>query len=130
VARFGFVDGLEGESLRYRYFLFESNFNGSWDRYIDTFSSILGFGMRGLWGACPGFPGPRPLGPFKQYIRDNQLDVAHYYVGYPDASTRTIEGALELRARFAPLRALAAEADAATFAGAWEAFLTEQQHNV
>jgi hypothetical protein len=129
-ARFAFVDDLEGERLPNRYLLFESNFNGSWDRYIDTFSSILGTGMWALWGACPGFPGPRPLGPFKRYIRDNGLDVAHYYVAYPEASARTILGALELRAAFAPLPARAQELDAEAFAVEWEAFLTGQQRHV
>lgn len=130
VARFGFVADLEGEKLPYRYFLFESNFNGSWERYIDTFSYILGHGMRGLWGACPGFPGAKPVTGFKRYIHGNELECDHYYVAYPEASARTILGALELERGFKAFRATARGKDAEGFLAAWEQFLTRHQRHV
>ena len=34
------------ESLKYDYLFFCSNFNGSWDQYIDAFSDILPRGMK------------------------------------------------------------------------------------
>jgi hypothetical protein len=130
VARFGLVDDLEGEGLPCRYFLFESNFNGSWERYIDMFSSILGGGMNRLWGASPGFPGARPVTPFKRYIHDNELECDHYYVAYPDASARTIIGALELERHFQQLRTEARGKDAEAFLALWKQFLTRNQRHV
>ncbi len=129
VARFSFVRGLEGEHLPHRWFLFESNFNGSWDRYIDTFSYILGHGMRGLWGACPGFPGAKPVTRFKQYIAGNELRCAHYYVAYEDASARTVLAALRLEESFEQFKRTARK-DPDGFLEDWHAFLTANQHHV
>ena len=36
-----FPDGAGGERLNHTYLLFESNFNGTWDQYIDAFSEIV-----------------------------------------------------------------------------------------
>jgi hypothetical protein len=36
-----FPDGGSGEKLHYPYLMFESNFNGSWDQYIDAFSEVV-----------------------------------------------------------------------------------------
>lgn len=130
VARFGFVDDLPGEQLPHRYFLFESNFNGSWDRYIDTFSYILARGMRALWGACPGFPGAKPTTRFKEYIRGNELRCDHYYVAYPEASARTVLAALELQAGFDEFRAAVRGKDAQKFEAEWKVFLDRYQQHV
>ena len=64
-----FPDGGDGERLHYPYLLFESNFNGSWDQYIDAFSEVVPTRMKGIWGTSYGFPGPIPVEPFKDYIR-------------------------------------------------------------
>lgn len=50
----------EPERLRYRYLLFESNFNGTWDEYIDAFSQIVPRRMKAIWASSYGFPGPLP----------------------------------------------------------------------
>ena len=36
-----FPDGGTGERLHHTYVLFESNFNGAWDEYIDAFSEVV-----------------------------------------------------------------------------------------
>jgi hypothetical protein len=78
------------ESLRYTYLLFESNFNGGWDDYIDTFSYIIPVPMWLAWGSSFGFPGPRPVSRFKAYIEKNQFPVVHYYSAYPKSSTTMV----------------------------------------
>jgi hypothetical protein len=57
-------DRRRGERVRYRYLLFESNFNGTWDEYIDAFSEVVPTRMRLIWGSSYGFPGPLPVEPF------------------------------------------------------------------
>lgn len=130
VARFGFVDDLPGERLPYRYLLFESNFNGSWDRYIDTFSYVLAPGMRALWGAGPGFPGAKPTTRFKEYIRGNELPCDHYYVAYPEASARTVIAALKLQAGFDEFLSSVRGAGDDDFLAGWNAFLERHQNHV
>ena len=48
----------DGEKLGHEYLLFESNFNGTWDQYIDAFSEVVPFRMKAIWGTSYGFPGP------------------------------------------------------------------------
>ncbi len=65
--------GQPHERLRHPLLLFESNYNGTFDQYIDAFSQILTKGMTAIWGTSYGFPGPRPVAPFKRYIRANEF---------------------------------------------------------
>src|SRR5580704_18069461 len=37
------------EELRYDYLLFFSNFNGTWNQYIDAFSAVLSQGLDLIW---------------------------------------------------------------------------------
>jgi hypothetical protein len=88
--------GLRGRRRTRTYLLFESNFTGRWDQYIDAFAYVLGSRMSLIWGGAYGFPGPRPAEPFKRYIRRNELPAAHFYSSYPEATTTTILHALRL----------------------------------
>ena len=56
-----FPDQGEGEQLHHTYLLFESNFNGTWDQYIDAFSEVVPLRMKAIWGTSFGFPGPLPV---------------------------------------------------------------------
>ena len=57
-----------GEPLHYDYMFFESNFNGTWEQYIDAFSDVLPTGLNVIWYWSVRFPGSRPTTPFKMYI--------------------------------------------------------------
>lgn len=116
--------------LRNRYLFFESNFNGTWDEYIDAFSEVVPWRMRAIWGTSYGFPGPRPVGPFKDYIRANDLPVLHYYSAYPEATTTQVRAALRVRDRLEPLRAAAPGLSPERFQARWQAFLTDVQHDL
>jgi hypothetical protein len=106
---------------------FESNFNGGWEEYIDAFSHILTRGMKFFWGSSYGFPQPLPTAPFKDYIRQNQLDAAHFYSAYPDYTTTMVRAALALEPKIAALKQSAAGMSPEEFANAWQALLTEHQ---
>lgn len=86
------------EELKDDYFLFTTNFNGSWDQYIDAFGLIKGVrkGLNWLWWASRGFPGAWPMRPFKRYIHYYEYPLALYYNGYPGMSVRDIHAATEL----------------------------------
>ena len=125
--RWAIVDGLPGETLRYRYLFFESNFDGPWQHYIDAFAYVVPKWIRLTWGRGPSFPGPPPAEPLKAWIAMNSLDGGHYYCAYPQASTRMVKGALEVRERFERLVEDSARLDPEAFAAAYERFLVESQ---
>jgi hypothetical protein len=125
-----FPDGSGGEKLNYPYLMFESNFNGSWDQYIDAFSEVVPSRMKGIWGTSYGFPGPIPVEPFKDYIRANEYVANHYYNAYPGSTTTEIISAAKVVEAVAALRARAPSLDPAAFKTAYEDMLTSIQHDL
>jgi hypothetical protein len=125
-----FPDGGDGERLHYPYLLFESNFNGSWDQYIDAFSEVVPRRMKGIWGTSYGFPGPIPVEPFKDYIRANEYVANHYYNAYSGATTTEIISAARVAAALDDLRARASSLDPDAFKVAYEDMLTSLQHDL
>ena len=127
-ARWTIVERLPGHPpLRSPILLFESNFNGDWAQYIDAFAYVIPERMTGVWGTSWGWPGARPAGPFKAYIRRNEHDAAHFYAAYPEATVTEVLKSLELKRRY---DAFAAEAEGMTpgeFDAAWTRFLTDVQ---
>lgn len=89
--------GQPRESLAHKLLMFESNYNGSFDPYIDGFAYVLGEGMSKIWGTSYGFPGPRPVTPFKRYIKANEFTADHYYSAYPTATATMITSALTVK---------------------------------
>jgi hypothetical protein len=96
--------------------MFESNYNGTFEQYIDAFAKVLGTGMNMFWFTSFGFPGPLPVQPFKDYIRANEFVLDHYYSAYPTESATQVVTALELRARHIAFRNSAEGLEPATFA--------------
>lgn len=122
-----FPDSNGGERLNHTYLLFESNFNGTWDQYIDAFSEVVAFRMKSIWGTSYGFPGPLPVEPFKAYIRQNEYVANHYWSAYPGATTTEVISAGRVEEALNALRAQASKLDADAFKVAYEAFLTDVQ---
>ncbi len=125
--RWTIVPGLDGERLHHRYLLFESNFDGPWQHYIDAFAYVIPRDIRVTWGRGPGFPGPPPAEPLKAWIARNSMEGGTYYCAHPDATTRMIASALAVRERFEPLIADAERLDPEAFKAAYEQFLTDVQ---
>jgi hypothetical protein len=78
------------------YMLFLSNFNGTWDQYIDAFADGIPAGLDLFWYASTKYPHSIPITPFKDYIRSNQVDTAYYYNATPGSGQRDIKAALRL----------------------------------
>jgi len=86
------------EDLKYDYLLFFSNFNGTWNQYIDAFSAVLSRGLNLIWRWSEKFPGSVPVTPFKQYIARCQFDTDYYYTAYPYATTNDVKAAHRVQA--------------------------------
>jgi hypothetical protein len=74
------------------YLLFESNYNGSWDSYVDDFVQYACLRMNLIWGKCQDYQsqGSRDTEWFKQHIRNYLFPAQTYYSAYPDLTVRNI----------------------------------------
>ncbi len=88
------------EHLRYDYLLFFSNFNGTWNQYIDAFSDVLSAGLNAIWRWSEKFPGAVPVTAFKDYISRVQFQTDYYYDAYPRATTNDVKAAHRVQAAF------------------------------
>ena len=118
------------ERLANDYMIFCSNFNGTWDQYIDAFSDGIPNGLNLFWYASTRYPGSIPITPFKNYIRANQIDTDYYYNATPGAAQRDIKAALRVREALIDLAALHATATPAVFAAAYRAALVAVQNDL
>ena len=125
-----FPDGGEGEKLHHPYLLFESNFNGLWDQYIDAFSEVVPSRMKGIWGTSYGFPGPIPVEPFKAYIRKNEYVANHYWSAYPAATTTEIISAQRVAKALDDFQRRSAGLEPDAFAAAYRSLLTDVQRDL
>jgi hypothetical protein len=109
------------------YVLFISNFNGTWDQYIDAFADGIPGGLDLFWYSSTKYPHSIPITPFKDYIRANQVDTAYYYNATPGSAQRDIKAALRLTQALRQLAAVPAALSDAEFAGQYRAALTSVQ---
>jgi len=83
--------------------LFESNYDGSWESYIDDFGDHVATSMNAVWGNCEGFPkgGCLDIEYFKQLIRSHQHPAQVFFSAYPNQTVKNISSDLALRKAFA-----------------------------
>jgi hypothetical protein len=116
------------QTLKHDYMLFCSNFNGTWDQYIDAFSDGLPGGLDLFWYASTKYPHSIPIMPFKNYITYNQIDTDYYYNATPGAAQRDIKSALRVLAEIRDLTALHSTAAVQDFAAAYRKSLLKIQN--
>jgi hypothetical protein len=109
------------------YMLFCSNFNGTWDQYIDAFADGIPNGLDLFWYSNTKYPNSIPITPFKNYIRSNQVDTGYYYNATPGSAQRDIKLALGLAAA---LQAVGATADDEALAEAYRHILLGAQNSL
>ncbi len=78
------------------YVLFCSNFNGTWDQYIDAFSDGIPNGLNLFWFSATKYPLSIPVTPFKNYITHNQINTDYYYNATPGSGQRDIKTSLQV----------------------------------
>src|SRR5271165_4080828 len=115
------------EELKYDYLLFFSNFNGTWNQYIDAFSAVLSNGLNLIWRWSEEFPGSVPVTLFKEYIARVQFDTDYYYTAYPHATANDLKSAHIVQASFDSLSQQAPSCTPEAFAEAYLQFVLEVQ---
>lgn len=75
-----------------------SDYDGSWEAYIDEFAEMILSGLDAIWGTAGGFPpdGARDLAAFKRFLRCHQVPAAYYYGAYPEATVLNLRRDLRL----------------------------------
>lgn len=117
----------ERDSMKYDYLLFFSNFNGTWNQYIDAFSAVLSTGLNLIWRWSEKFPGSVPVTPFKAYIARVQFDTDYYYTAYPEATANDVKSAHIVQQALDNFRARAATCTPEQFQHAYLEFLIAVQ---
>jgi hypothetical protein len=85
------------EDLKYAYMIFFSNFNGSWNQYVDSFSSAIPAGLDLFWFKSIKYPKSVPMLPFHRYITSNQIWTDYYYNAYPMATSNDVKAAQRVK---------------------------------
>ncbi len=85
------------EKLKYHYMLFFSNFNGTWEQYVDSFSAAIPSGLNFLWFWNVGWPTAVPEQPFHRYVLHNQRTSDYYYNAYPMAASNDVKAAKRVK---------------------------------
>ena len=116
------------QNLQYDYMLFCSNFNGTWDQYIDAFSDGIPAGLDLFWYASVKYPHSIPITSFKNYIEFNQIDTGYYYNATPGAAQRDIKAALKVQLELRQLGELHKTATVQEFAAAYRQALVRVQN--
>jgi Dyp-type peroxidase family len=84
--------------------LFLSNYDGTWDNYLDDFIAKLASGVGQIWGCGVGFPGVTDGEIFKNWARLQQTRTSVWYSAYPDLTVDAINNHSEIReGLFAPI---------------------------
>lgn len=122
----------ECEKLDRDTMLFLSNFNGTWDQYIDAFSDGIPTGLDLFWYKNARYPGSVPITPFKQYIRANQINCDFYYNATPGAAYRDVVSALRVKRALVELEDIYRDPETTpeTFAKAYRAKLKTIQNDL
>ncbi len=129
--RFPFMgSGQQKENLTYDYLLFFSNFNGTWNQYIDAFADVLSDRLNLVWRWSEKFPGSVPVTPFKQYIASVQFDTDYYYVAYPHATANDVKSAHIVQSSLDSLSETAAQCSPSEFANAYLQFVLQVQSHI
>lgn len=87
------------ERLRYGYMMFCSNFNGSWEQYVDSFAAAIPSGLNLLWFKNVAWPNAIPEQPFHRYVEFNQIWTDYYYSAYPMAASNDVKAGQHVKQR-------------------------------
>jgi hypothetical protein len=118
------------QNLTNDYLLFCSNFNGTWDQYIDAFADGFPSGLDFFWSTSTKYPQSIPITPFKNYIRVNQADTDYYYNATPGAAQWDIKAALRVRRELLKLAEESGDLSPAEFRKSYVERLLKVQHDL
>jgi hypothetical protein len=77
---------------RGRRLLFVSDYDGSWESYIDEFAEMILSGLDAIWETSFGRPrdGARDLPAFKHFLRSHQVPAEVFFAAYPEETVLNV----------------------------------------
>jgi len=90
---------------RGRRLLMVSNYDNTWENYIDEFAEMILSGLDALWHSAPDYPeaGAQDVAALKQFLRRHQVPANAFYSAIPETSVLNLQHTLEFAAWFGPL---------------------------
>jgi hypothetical protein len=75
-----------------------SDYDGSWENYIDEFAEMILSGLDAIWETSFGYPpdGARDLPAFKRFLRAHQVPAEVFFSAYPDQTILNVTSNLRL----------------------------------
>ena len=69
-----------------------SDYDGSWESYIDEFAELILSGLDAIWETSFGYPpeGARDLPAFKRFLRSHQVPSEVFFSAYPEETVLNI----------------------------------------
>jgi hypothetical protein len=76
-----------------------SDYDGSWENYIDEFAEMILSGLDAIWQTAIGYPpdGARDLPAFKSFLRSHQVPAEVFFSAYPRETVLNIVNDSRLR---------------------------------
>lgn len=79
------------EHLQSRYLIFESNFDGDLDTYLDRMVREIPETVDDVWRHCISYPGVQDVAAFKAYMKKCQVETTFYFA---DVNNKTVQQTL------------------------------------
>jgi 6-phosphogluconolactonase (cycloisomerase 2 family) len=80
--------------------LFNTNFDGTWEDYLDAFVKDAADGLNAIWSNCVGYPGAQPKDKFFAYVQAHEVNAAVFHAAYPNTTVKQVEKALGIQKKF------------------------------
>lgn len=74
-----------------------SDYDGSWESYIDEFAEMILSGLDAIWETAYGYPpdGARDVPAFKRFLRSHQVPSEVFFSAYPEETVLNMTNDLE-----------------------------------
>lgn len=79
------------EHLQSKYLVFESNFDGDLDTYLERMATEIPETVEAVWQHCVGFPGVTNVSAFKAYMKKCQIETTFFFA---DVNDKTVQQTL------------------------------------
>ncbi len=89
------------EHLKSHYLVFESNFDGDLDTYLECLAKEAGEHVNAVWKHCEGFPGTEDRDAFKKYMKKCQVPTTFFFAAVNDKTMGQTLRALQVKNAFA-----------------------------
>jgi Dyp-type peroxidase family len=87
----------DGNRTHHKALMFLSNYDGSWEAYLDDFIASLANGVATIWASCVGFRWPMHGPTFKAFARNGMTPWRVWYTGEPDMTVLNIHNNDQIR---------------------------------